>query len=490
LPSVILADTYRLMANAHSRTTRISNRRRWLKTVATAAGGAAATRLIHVPSILAENSPTSKLAVAVIGCGGRGEASLQAALGEKLVALVDIDDARLGTAAKKASDAGAAPRTFNDYRKMFDAMHPQIDAVFVATPDHHHAAASMLAIGLGKHVFCEKPLCHDISEARALAKAAKARKVTTMMGNQGHCEEGYRHVCEYIWAGAIGDVVETHTWSGFVNGGAGGRPPSKPIPPGVHWDEWLGPSAFRDYHDGLHPLYWRYWWDFGTGALGDWGCHNLDGVFWALKPGAPASIECLGTIGGSDEKYPQCSVIRWNIPARDNRPGLKVYWYDGGRLPPDAAKERKGLIQVPNYPPMLAEFEKKYDSDFREGWDGGTFYIGSKGIMHSGCYGKGARLLSDEAHRASPVPEPKIPRIKGSHFDHFIECCKEGKPTCADFEYAAALTEFLLLGHLAIKAGVGATVSWDGTNARCPNLPELNARVRPKYRKGWGLPAS
>jgi Oxidoreductase family, NAD-binding Rossmann fold/Oxidoreductase family, C-terminal alpha/beta domain len=478
------------MANAHARTARKYNRRRWLKTVATAAGSVATSRLIEVPSISAETSPNSKLAVAVIGCGGRGEASLQAALSEKVVALVDIDDARLEAAAKKASDAGAAPRRFNDYRKMLDTMHSEIDAVFVATPDHHHAGASMRAIDFGKHVFCEKPLCHDISEARALAKAAKAHKVTTMMGNQGHCEEGYRRVCEYIWAGAIGDVVETHTWSGFVNGGVGVRTPSKPVPPGVHWDEWLGPSAFREYRDGLHPLYWRYWWDFGTGSLGDWGCHNLDGVFWALKPCAPTSIECLGTIGGSEEKYPQCSVIRWNIPPRGSLPGLKVYWYDGGRLPADTALQRKGLIQVPNYPPMLAEFEKKYDSDFREGWDGGTFYMGSKGIMHSGCYGKAARLLPDEAQRAFPVPAARIPRIKGSHFDHFIECCKENKPTCADFEYAAALTEFLLLGHLAIRAGVGAKVVWDGVNMRCSNLPELSALVQPKYRKGWGLRAT
>jgi len=202
-----------------------------------------------------------------------------------------------------------------DYRKMFDTMHKEIDAVFVATPDHHHAPASMMAMKIGKHVFCEKPLCRDISQARALAEGAKRHNVVTLMGNQGHCAEGYRRLCEYIWTGAIGDVVETHSWSGFVNGAAGPRPPSKPVPAGLHWDEWLGPSPFREYHDGLHPAYWRYYRDFGTGGLGDWGCHNLDGVFWALKIGHPASIECLGTVGGSDEKYPQASVIRWNIPA-------------------------------------------------------------------------------------------------------------------------------------------------------------------------------
>jgi hypothetical protein len=219
--------------------------------------------------------------------------------------------------------------------------------------------------------------------------------------------------------------------------------------------------------------------------LGDWGCHNLDGVFWALKLGAPASIECLGTIGGSDDKYPQSSIIRWNIPARGSMPALKVYWYDGAKLPAEAdTKQRKGPIPVPNYPPMLTEFERKYDSDFREGWDGGTFYIGSKGVMHSGCYGQNPRLLPDEAQRAFSVPQARIPRIKGSHFAHFIQSCKEGKSTCADFEYAAAITEFLLLGHLAIKAGVGATVEWDSANRRCTNISAINRWVQREYRKG------
>jgi predicted dehydrogenase len=370
---------------------------------------------------------------------------------------------------------------------MFDAMHREIDAVFVATPDHHHAPASMRAIQFDKHVFCEKPLCHDIGEARALAQAAKAHKVTTMMGNQGHCDEGYRRLCEYIWAGAIGDVLETHSWSGFVNGGAGGRPSNKPVPPGVQWDQWLGPAAYREYHDGLHPLYWRYYWDFGTGGLGDWGCHNLDGVFWALKPGQPASIECLGTIGGSEEKYPQASVIRWTIPSRDGLAPFSAYWYDGAKLPADDVKGRKGSILMPNYPPMLAELAKKSDWDFHEGFDGGTIYIGTKGVMHTGCYGQRPRLLPEEAHRAFPVPEPRIPRIQGSHFAHFIQSCKEGKQTCADFGYAAGITEFLLLGQLAIKAGVGAKVEWDSANLRCPNLPELDRWVKREPRSGWNL---
>jgi predicted dehydrogenase len=309
-----------------------TTRRTFLKLAALAVGSASVS---GAPSLLAQRSPNAKLAIAVIGCGGRGEVSLEAALGEQLVAIVDVDDARLAVATKKASEHNAHPRAFYDYRRMFDAVHKDIDAVMVATPDHHHAPASLRALKLGKHVFCEKPLCHDVAEARALAKAARRHKVTTMMGNQGHCGDGYRRLCEYIWAGAIGDVLETHSWSGFVNGGTGGRPPSKPVPPGLHWDQWLGPAPYRDYHEGLHPLYWRYHLDFGTGGLGDWGCHNLDGVFWALKLEQPDSVECLGTIGGGVEMYPQASVIRWDVPARDNMPPLKVYWYDGSNLKAD-----------------------------------------------------------------------------------------------------------------------------------------------------------
>jgi predicted dehydrogenase len=454
------------------------------------AGALGAERLFPAPFILAESSPGSKLATTVIGCGGRGEASLTAALGENLVAIVDVDENRLAAAAKKAAENGARPRTFFDYRLMFEEMHREIDVVFVATPDHHHASASMRAIQLGKHVFCEKPLCHDIWQARTLARAAKERNVITMMGNQGHCEDGYRRVCEYLWAGAIGDVLETHSWSGFINGGAGGRSPVKPAPAGLHWDQWLGPASYRDYHEGLHPLYWRYYWDFGTGGLGDWGCHNMDGVFWALKPGQPSSIECLGTIGGSQEKYPQSSVVRWNIPARSGMPAFSAYWYDGAKPSADSGTgDRKGTIQVPNYPPMLGEFEKKYDWDFHEGFDGGTLYIGTKGVMHSGCYGQRPRLWPEEAHRNFPVPEPSIPRIKGSHFAHFLDSCRQKKPTCADFSYAAAMTEFLLLGHLAIKAGAGEKVEWDSANLRCNNRPQLQRWVKQECRPGWELPA-
>ena len=210
-----------------------------------------------VVSLLANPSPNSRLAVAVIGCGGRGEASLMTAAEENLVAIADVDDARLAVAAAKVSRLGVRPKAFFDYRRMFDAVHKGIDAVFVATPDHHHAPASMMAMQLGKHVFCEKPLCHDIGQARALAAAARKNKVITQMGNQGHCAEGYRRLCEYLWAGAIGEVLETHSWNGFVNGGVRRPAAGMPVAPRPALGRVAGAPPSRDYHEGLHPAYWR-----------------------------------------------------------------------------------------------------------------------------------------------------------------------------------------------------------------------------------------
>jgi predicted dehydrogenase len=464
-------------------------RRRFLERTLIGAGWLLASAQARLPAALASEAARSRLRVAVIGCGGRGEASLEAALDENLVAIADVQDSRLAAAAAKAAQRGLNPKSFTDYRRLFDSMPRDLDAVFVATPDHHHAPASLRAIELGMHVFCEKPLCHDLTEARVLAAAAKRRGVITQMGNQGHCAEGYRRVCEYIWAGAIGDIVETHSWNGFVNGGSGGRPPVKPLPAGLHWDEWIGPAAVREYHEGLHPLYWRYWWDFGTGALGDWGCHNMDGVLWATKGAHPARIELLRAVGGSEEKYPEASIIRWDFPAIGAQPAFKAHWYDGAAPNTDPArKDASGqmLRTIPNQPPLVLELRKRYDFEIDQTFaSGGTFYVGTKGILYSGNYGNRPRLIPDDAHQAFGTPPVQIPRVRGTHFAHFIQCCKERTPTCADFPYAARMTEFLLLGHLAIKAGVGRAVEWDADHARCANLPELDRWIRRPHRQGW-----
>ncbi len=383
------------------------SRRSLIKKSAAAAGAIAASRLLQGPFILAQPSPNSKLNTAVIGANGQGMASVGATAGENLVALVDVDDGRLASTMKSLEKnpnvKTANLKTFFDYRELFDKMAKEIDVVFVATPDHNHAPASLLAIAHGKHTFCEKPLTHDLYQARTIAAAAKKHKVMTQMGNQGHSGEGYRRLCEYIWAGAIGKPVETHTWIGMVNGGIGGRGPTKPVPANLHWDQWLGPSAQRDYHDGLHPATWRGWWDFGGGTIADWGCHQLDGVFWALKLSEAKSVtlELLDVNGGSDERTPVGSTVRWTFPARGDTPEIKVHLWEGNRAGPD------GKNQVPNHPPIAAELEKQYNRQFDKSWGGGgTLYLGDKGIMYTANYGSGPRIVPEERTRRSPCRRP------------------------------------------------------------------------------------
>lgn len=441
-------------------------RRDFVKGSAIAAGAAVAA-----PALLAQKSPNSKLGVAVIGVGGMGGYSVDAGLAENIVAIADIDEGNLNGALKKITDAqnGRAPRTFFDYRKLLDECHKDIDVVLIATPDHNHAPAAIRAINLGKHVFCQKPLAHNIREVRALARAAQRHKVLTQMGNQGHCGEGLRRACEYIWDGAVGGVTETHTILGRNFGGKGGRPPSKPAPAGVHWDEWIGPAPFREYHDGLHPFSWRSWRDFGTGNIGDMACHNLDCVFSALKiaEAKTVAVECLATNGGSAEMWPQDNIVLYHVPPRAGMPALKIYVYDHAGLKPDIMKQT----------------EKECDINFGEC----TLYLGEKGkFWTTGTAGQ-ARILPLEKHAAYPPPPKTLPRAKGDGpIEDLFACIKDGGVPCSNFVTAAGpLTEFVLLGHLAQYAGVGKRLEWDVARMRCTNEPEINEHVRRTYRRGW-----
>jgi hypothetical protein len=377
---------------------------------------------------------------------------------------------------------------------MFDKIHKDVDAVFIAAPDHHHAVASMIAMRLGKHVYCEKPLAHSIGEVRTLMEAARKYKVVTQLGNHHHSSESVRRLCEYIWAGAIGNVLETYSWARTGRGGVGGRLPAMPVPAGLHWDEWIGPAAYRDYHKDLHPKLWRSWWEFGDGSVGDWGCHNLDGVFMALRLGSPTSVEALEQVGGSGERYPFANVIRWNFPApaagaaRD-MPPVKVHWYDGfkgtidalSKLDPDNPEGEH------NRPPIVDELEKKYN---RKLTDGGVVFVGDKGILVAGNYCESPRLVPEEKMQAFPVPPKTLPRVKRglNHYTDFLRACREGgEPPSSSFDYGGPLTEIVLLGCLAERAGVGKKVEWDPVNLKCANLPELDPLVHRPYRKGWEL---
>lgn len=468
------------------------SRRKMLKLAAAAGGASLASRLGSAPAVLADRAPNSLLATAVIGCANQGISSLNAAAGERLVALVDVDDSHLGKAQQFLAEQHASVKwsgikTWFDYRQMFDQMHDKIDAVFIATPDHHHAVAAMMAMELDKHVYVEKPMGHTIDEARQLTEAARKHKVMTQMGNQGHSGEGIRRLCEYIWAGAIGNLLETHSWAPTGRGGVGGRPPSKPVPAGLHWDEWIGPATYRDYHDELHPLEWRSWWDFGEGSIGDWGCHNLDAPFMVLRAESPTGAEAIRQEGGSDERFPLLNVIRWDFPRPGGGEPVHVHWYDGyasGFDPKLKDDDPETAIRFQNRPPIVAELEKKYGRELK---NGGTIYVGTEGVMYTGNYAGSPRIIPEEKHRAFPVPERKIPRIKGTHQDDFLRACKDGQPSSADFNYSGPLTEMVLLGCLAIKAGVGKLVQWDSQALRCSNLPELNTLVKREYRKGWEL---
>jgi predicted dehydrogenase len=465
------------------------SRRSFLKGASLAVGSLAAVHCFPAPAILRAASPGKKLNCVLIGCGGRGSAHLGATANENLVAFVEVDENRHADVQKfRAAKGSGGPKAeaFTDYRKMFDKIHKQIDAVFIATPNHQHALPAMIAMQLGKNVYVEKPLCHDVAEARKLRAMAAKCKVATQMGNQGHCEEGYRRLCEYIWAGAIGPITETHSWCDRSNGGVGPRPAAEPAPAGMHWDEWIGPAPYRDFHSDLHPHEWHGWYDFGNGSLGNLGCHVIDGVYWALKLGHPTSVEAEAITGGSDERCPTGTRIRWDLPARGEMPAMKAYWYDGYTTvePKSTGTGKKGSKRGAHYlPPLLGELKKKYPAETFE--SNGTLYVGEKGILYTGCYGRGMRLVPKEKMSDLAEPPKTIHRTKGSFVD-FLRACREGKTdTAASFDYGAQLTEFTLLGNLAQHAGVGKKVAWDGPNMQVTNLPELNRWLAREYRKGW-----
>ena len=475
-------------------------RRNFLKTGAAAAGAAAGLGLARGPIILAADSPSSKLGVAVIGCGGRGRGThLPEGARQRLVAMVDVDEGNWAKGLKflddkfpdiKAAGIGKV-KTYFDYRKMFDECSKEIDAVLVATPNHHHCLPAMIAMQLGKGAYVEKPMCHTVQEARAMAAASVKYKVPTQMGNQGHCGEGYRRVCEYIWAGAIGNVTEVHCWSDRANGGTGPRPPKEPAPAGMHWDEWIGPSPYRDFHKDLHPHEWHGWYDFGNGSLGNMACHVMDGAVWALKLKWPTSIEAEVVNGGTDERYPVGDRLRYDFPARGNMPPVKLFWWDGKRPgTKGAAKGDEEDNVAPGsqfYPPLVQEWRKKTGLKLESN---GTLYIGDKGVLFSGTYGSGVTLLPPEKMKEFPVPAPSIPRVKGGPFGEFFEAVRARKPgTCSNFEVASVLTEIVILGNLAQKAGIGKKVEWDGPNMKCTNIPAQNQLVQHANRKGWEMPA-
>ncbi len=458
------------------------------------------TAALAGPLFLRPGSPNEKLGIACVGVGGRGGAHVQEALkGGRITALVDVEDKRLAGAAKKVSGSSPGVRTFVDFRKMYDEAAKDFDAVFVAIPDHTHAAAVMRALRLGKHVYVEKPMCHNLREVRALTEAAREQKVATQLGNQGHSQEGYRRLCEYVWSGAIGAVRETHTWMwctwNFGYGADTERPESRPVPAGLHWDEWIGPAPYRDYHDGLHPVAWRGWREFGTGNLGDFGCHMLDGVVWALNPGHASTVQSLEQVGGSGERFPRYNVIRWEFPARrapaesklGEMPPFQMYWYGGGEKNnnPSIGNAKGRMKEYSSRRPWLVdELEKQYGIDL--GYMG-TLYVGEKGILYTGASGSGFMSIPEAKMKEWAEPPKTLRRIQGSHQGEFLRACKGGEPANCNFDYAGPMNEIICLGHVAMRLGPGQKLEWDGPAMKFRNLPEAGIFLGRKYRQGWTL---
>ena len=469
------------------------NRRSFLQRAAVTAGALSAAPLFTPPNLLQAANAKEKLNCVLIGCGGRGMTHLNEIVTQKqnLVAIVDVYEKNFdkvkGWLKNKQQDT-AQLQTFTDYRKMFDRIGGQIDAVFIATPNHQHAPPAMLAMQLNKNVYCEKPVCHDIGEARRLRAMAAQSKAATQMGNQGHCGGGYRSLCEFIWGGIIGQVTETHSWTNRANGGVGPRPPVEPPPAGMHWDEWIGPAPYREYHSDIHPHEWHGWYDFGNGSIGNMGCHILDGAFWALKVEHPTSIEVEEMRGGSDERYPTGSRLRWDVPARGDMPAVKMFWYEGLRK--DTQAEATGGLRAAvgnarNLPPILADLQKQYPDEEIDDANGSTLYIGQKGVIFTRCYGERMHVLPIEKMRDITAPAKTLPRPTDIFID-FITAALEGrKDTAVSFDYGTRLTEFALLGNLAQHVGPGRKVEWDGPNMKVKNIPELNQWVKREYRQGW-----
>jgi predicted dehydrogenase len=424
-------------------------RRDFLRT--SAAIGAAT---FAAPALLHAKSPNAKLDVAVIGVAGQGAFQLGAAGAmENVVALCDIDENNLAAAAKQFPRA----KTYADFRKLFAAMEKSIDAVMVSTPDHTHAPASAMAMRLGKHCYCEKPLTHSVYETRVLADIAKEKKVVTQMGTQIHAENNYRRVVELVQSGAIGPVSEVLVWCGKGWGG-GTRPnDTPPVPKNIHWDEWIGPAAFRPYHPCYLPANWRRWWDFGNGTLGDMACHIMDVAFWALGLRHPTSIEAEGP-PVDVEGCPQKLTVRYEYPARGDLPPVKLTWYDGEQQPafPAGHNIPHGGI--------------------------GALFIGKDGMLRADY---GTRTLYPEAKfKDFKAPAETIPNSIGHHKE-FFEACKTGGPTTCNFDYSGALTEAVLLGTVAYR--VGKKLEWDAASLKATNCPEADKYLRPRYREGWTL---
>jgi predicted dehydrogenase len=460
------------------------NRRRFIARSATAV---AAFTMVprHVlggPKFLA---PSDKVNIAIIGCGGQGRTNTRALFAfpdAQVIAVADPIESESLEDFYFKGDAGRLPlkaevekhysektpnfkvAAYEDFRVMLEK-EKAIDAILCATPDHLHAYVCVRAMRQGKHVYCEKPLTHNVWEARMMSKVAKETGVATQMGNQGHSGDFIRQTCEMIWDGAIGDIREVHAWTSagrWHKNFPGGRPAEEPLPKGVNWDLWIGPREMRPYSSLYTPVTWRDFWDFGTAPIGDFFCHNFDPACWALDLREPLSIEASAAGGVDSYIAPKGAIYTYHFGARGKMPAVKFMWYEGGLMP----ERPEGL-----------------EEDDQLGANGnGILFIGDKGMITCAGWAGRPNLLPGSKEDSYKRPPKTLPRSKGHHRD-WLDACKGGTPASSNFEYGAALTEVGLLGLVALR--VGKKVYWDAKAMKATNVPAAAGLLKERYRPGW-----
>ncbi len=442
-----------------------SNRRVFLKSAGLAAGTLALPSFSITRSAWAAHH---KINVAVVGAGGMGRYAVRQGASENLVALCDVDDARAAAAFKEHPQA----RRFKDFRVMLDKMWKEIDAVAVSTPDHTHFAAAMDAMERGKHVFVQKPLAHNVRQLRALRKAAKHYNVITQMGNQGHTFNGMRRIKEWVGTGVIGEVTEVITWTNRPNAPwfvppASFPPPSGAAPNTLDWDLWQGPASEREYSPEYVPTRWRGWWDYGCGALGDIGCHTFDAPFAVLKLGSPRKVEVVRQHPPGKGFIPMGSVVTYHFPARGQKPPVRLKWYEAG-------------FDVPK--------PKRWDASQELPRGGGMYMEGSKETLYHAGMRPNQPILTPSGRFKAMKPEldrmDRLPEVGGGPIEEWFRAIKGNGPMpLSNFDYAAPLTEMVLLGALAQRTG--RTIEWDAVNMRVLGHPELDSLLDEPARKGW-----
>lgn len=406
--------------------------------------------------VAASRSPSEKIRLAAIGVTGMGGTDLREIAkldGVVVTSLCDVDEERLERAAKLHPKA----TKYVDFRQMLEKEEKNIDIVSVGTPDHIHAPASLMAMKMGKHCYCQKPLAHNVIEVRSMAKITTEKKLVTQMGTQMHASEHFHQAVEIIQAGAIGPVHEVVAWFNHPWPFGTKRPKGDfPVPKNLNWDLWLGPALTRPYApDAYHPAHWRRWWDFGAGLLGDMGCHLLDLPFWALGLRHPITVAAEGP-AVDPERSPDGLTVHWEFPPNKGKPALKLTWHDGDRVP-----AKIGGHAVPKM---------------------GVMFIGKDGQLFIDY--RGYKLYPEDKFKGYRTPPPTIPRSIG-HWAEWVKGCREGKATASNFDYASRLAETVLLGNVAFRSG--KKLQWDAAACKAVNCPEADRFLRREYRKGWEI---